>query len=337
MPLFTIDRVRPSVARVRLRDGVEFDLATGETVVCDARRPTGDVNVLSHAHGDHLYSGASASVVASSLTAAVAAARGNGDPPELTDHEAVTLLDSGHVAGSRAALVDDGETRFLYTGDVSTRDRAFLSGFEPVPVDVLIVESTYGRPEYVFPPQAEVESAVVDFLDETADRPAGVFGYAFGRVQTAQLLAKRADRDGALYVTDEVARVNEVVEAHLGVTFGAERWTAVATLEPGDVLVRPGSPRSAGVPDLVESSGAVTVGLSGWAQTGAFRYGRGFDAAFPLSDHCDHDELVALVEAVDPEVVYTHHGFAADLATALASRGFEAYALRRNQATLAEF
>ena len=325
------------MARVRLRDGVEFDLASGETVVCDARRPTGDVNVLSHAHGDHLPSGSGASVVASELTAAVAAARGNGDPPALTDHDAVTLLDSGHVAGSRAALVDDGETRFLYTGDVSTRDRAFLSGFEPVPADVLVVESTYGRPEYVFPPQAEVEDAVVGFLSETADRPAVVFGYAFGRAQTAQLLARRADRDGALYVTEQVGRVNEAIEAHLDVSFGAERWDADSTLDPGDVLVRPGSPRSAGVPELVEASGAVTVGLSGWAQTGAFRYGRGFDAAFPLSDHCDFEELCALVEAVDPEVVYTHHGFDEALASALAARGYEAYALKRGQATLADF
>ena len=324
-------------SRVRLRDGVEFDLASGETVVCDARRPTGDVNVLSHAHGDHLYGGASAEVLASEVTASVAAARGKGDPPELTDHEAVTLLDSGHVAGSRAALVDDGDTRVLYTGDVSTRERAFLSGFEPVPADILIVETTYGRPEYVFPEQAEIEANVVEFLEETADAPAVVFGYAFGRAQTAQLLARRADRDGELFVTDAIARVNEAIEAHLDVEFGAKRWTADATLEAGDVLVRPGSPGNADARRVVESSGAVTVGLSGWALTGRFQYGRGFDAAFPLSDHCDFEELCALVEAVDPEVVYTHHGFDEAFASTLASRGFEAYALKRGQATLSEF
>ena len=178
---------------------------------------------------------------------------------------------------------------------------------------------------------------MIDFLEETADRPAVVFGYAFGRAQTAQLLARRADRGGTLYVTDAVARVNQAIEAHLDVEFGAERWTAGTDLGPGDVLVRPGSPGSAGVAGLVESSGAVTVGLSGWALTGAFRFGRGFDAAFPLSDHCDFEELLELVEAVDPEVVYTHHGFDEAFASTLAGRGYEAYALKRNQATLAEF
>ena len=322
---------------VRLRDGVEIDLATGETVVCDARRPRGDVAVVSHAHGDHLPADVETPVVASALTAAVAAARRGGEPPSVTDHGSIELLDSGHVAGSRAALIDDGETQYLYTGDVSTRDRAFLSGFSPVSADVLIVESTYGRPEYVFPDQADIEADVVDYLEETADRPAVVFGYAFGRAQTAQLLARRADRDGELYGTDEVARVNAATEAHLDVTFGAERWRDGTALEPGDVLVRPGSPGSAGVRSLVEASGAVTVGLSGWALTGRFRYGRGFDAAFPLSDHCDYEELLALVDAVDPEVVYTHHGSDEAFAATLASRGYEAYALKRDQATLAEF
>ena len=323
------------MAAVRLRDGVEFELASGETVVCDARRPNGDVNVVSHAHGDHLGSGATTAVT-SPLTAAVAAARGSGRLEPVT-HPAVTLLDSGHVAGSRAALVDDGETRVLYTGDVSTRDRAFLSGFEPVPADVLIVESTYGRPAYVFPEQSTLEAEILDFLADTADRPAVVFGYAFGRAQTAQRLVARADRNGALCVTDAVADVNAAIEAHLDVTFGAQRWEPGDGLDPGDVLVRPGSPRRDAVARLVEATDAVTVGLSGWAVDESYRYARGLDAAFPLSDHCDYTELRALVAAVDPSVVYTHHGFAEDLAATLARDGYGAYALRRNQATLADY
>lgn len=320
---------------VRLRDGVEFDLASGETVVCDARRPDGDVAILSHAHGDHL--GATGGVVASELTASVAAARRGGDPPTLVEHPAIDLHNAGHVPGSRAALVDDGERRVLYTGDVSTRDRAYLSGFEPVSADVLIVESTYGRPEYVFPDQASIEAAVVDFLEDTADRPAIVFGYAFGRAQTAQLLVGRADRAGRIYASESVMAVNAAVEAHLEVEFPVEPWTEDATLESGDVLVRPGSPRTDAVSRLVEDTGAVTVGLSGWAIDDGYRYARGVDAAFPLSDHCDYQELLDLVDAVEPEVVYTHHGFAESLASTLTARGFESYALRPNQATLAEF
>lgn len=323
------------MADVRLRDGVEVDLATGETVVCDGRRPTGDVAVLSHAHGDHL--GSADGVVASALTAAVAAARRGGDPPAIVEHEAIELLDAGHVPGSRAALIDDGERRVLYTGDVSTRDRAYLSGFEPVAADVLIVESTYGRPAYDFPDQDAIEGAVVDYLSETADRPAVVFGYAFGRAQLAQVLAARADRPGSVYATDAVLAVNAAVAAHLDVDFPAEPWADAETLGPGDVLVRPGSPRGEEVRRLVEATDAVTVGLSGWAIDESFRYARGYDAAFPLSDHCDYGELLALVAAVDPAVVYTHHGFAEDLARTLAGRGFEAYALKRGQATLADF
>jgi putative mRNA 3-end processing factor len=116
----------------------------------------------------------------------------------------------------------------------------------------------------------------------------------------AQLLARRAERDGKLYVTDAVARVNEAIESHVDVEFGAGRWSAGSTLEPGDVLVRPGSPGNADARRVVESSGAVTVGLSGWALTGRFQYDRGFDAAFPLSDHCDFEELIRWSRASTP-------------------------------------
>jgi len=58
---------------------------------------------------------------------------------------------------------------------------------------------------------------------------------------------------------------------------------------------------------------------------------------FPLSDHCDFEELQSLVEAVDPDQVYTQHGSAASLATHLTNSGYDATALRQNQTSLGDF
>lgn len=331
---------------VRLADGITIDLASGERVVADARAPEGDVNVTTHAHGDHLFGTPPASVVCSATTAALARARRSYDRDwSRTTHARVSLRNAGHVPGSRAAVVEGPDRTYCYTGDVSVRDRLFLEGFDPPSADVLVIEATYGSPDYRFPRQAEVEARVVDWLDDTRGHPAVLFGYALGRAQVLLALADRSARD-RLYVTPEVAAVTDVVEAAIGRSFGAttvgEETDADGEdrlLGDDDVLVAPGrAAGSAVVEQLVGADEAVTAGFSGWAVEEGYRHRRGVDRAFALSDHCDFDELLSVVRAVDPDRVYTTHGFTDELARhVVAETGIEARALRRDQATLGDY
>lgn len=328
------------MAEITYGDGVRIDLADGETVVADASDPDGDVAVVSHAHGDHLYRTPPDQAVWSALTRDLAAVRRpDVSLPDRIDHPAIDLLDAGHVPGSRATLIEDegaGET-VLYTGDVCTRDRLYLSGFEPPSADVLIVESTYGTPAHEFPPVAEVERAFLDWLAENADSPAILFGYSLGRAQEIEYLLDRSDRDRIL-VSPAIADLDAVIESHLDVSFPGERYDGEADLGAGDALVLPARRRRSYIDDLIEDSGAVTAGVSGWAVDEGFRYARDVDAGFVLSDHCDFSELCELVRAVDPETVYVLHGstdeFAAHLTTEL---GYDATALKRNQSRLSQF
>lgn len=319
--------------RVTKRDGVHLH---GERrVVADARRAAGDVTLVTHAHADHARRTSAHAVVCSALTAALLAARSGVDLDYADAHPGVELLPSGHIPGSRAALIEDGERRVLYTGDVSTRDRGPLAGFDPVTADVLVVEATYGRPAYRFPPQAEMEAEIVDWIADT-DAPLCLLGFSLGRAQTLQHLVRRATTR-RLVVHPTVAAVNEVVEAHTDQTFDAVSLDAV-DLEPDDVLVAPsGARRGATLSKTLDRLDPVTAGFSGWAIDESYRYRLGVDRAFPLTDHCDFDELLALARAVDPERVYTHHGYAEDLARHLASEGYDAVALKRDQRTLGEF
>lgn len=324
---------------VRLTDGLGIELVSGARVVADAGTPAGDVNVLTHAHADHLYNHSPGAVVCSSITASLAAERRSDEPrPTVIEDPRVTLLESGHVAGSTAALVRDDDATVLDTGDVSTRDRLFLNGFDPVAADVLVVESTYGKPEYELPPQRETEAAVVDFFDETMDRPVVAFGYTLGRAQELLLLGDESERDG-VYVSETIDRMNAVIEAELPVSFDAHRYDHHRGIRPGELLVLPSfTSRLPFVSDLVERTGAVRVGASGWAVDEGFAYQGDYDEAFALSDHCDFPELLELVGEVDPERVYTTHGFAEELADEITGRlGYEARALKPNQATLDDF
>jgi Cft2 family RNA processing exonuclease len=70
-----------------------------------------------------------------------------------------------------------------------------------------------------------------------------------------------------------------------------------------------------------------TALVSGWAQEPSFWPRFGADVAFPLSDHCDFTELLAVVEQSGAEQVYTVHGFTEDLARHLRGRGVRAHPL----------
>lgn len=329
--------------RVRLKRGVECTLESSERVVFDGSTPA-DTTVLSHAHSDHLVRSTDDPVVASDLTAALAATRHGGrELASTTDHPDIDLIPAGHVAGSRAALVTDPDSceRVLYTGDCTTRSRFGLAGFDPPPADVLVLETTYGRPQYRLPPDRELLGEIRDWLRDTMDSVVLLFGYALGRAQKLQHLASEAGRT-RVFVPESVARINETIEAHRDVTFDTRPLDALESstaIDPGDAVVLPSSAkRHPVVQGLLEHPETITAGFSGWAIEDSYRYRTGYDVTFPLSDHCDFDELVDVVQRVDPDVVYTTHGFADDFAQHLTrEHGYHAVSLKRGQATLTEF
>ena len=59
-----------------------------------------------------------------------------------------------------------------------------------------------------------------------------------------------------------------------------------------------------------------------------FVFGRRCDYSIPLSDHCDFDELVRMIESSEAEKVYTIHGFVDEFASHLKKLGIDAQPLR---------
>ena len=348
---------------VRRRDGIHIEVpagsaagadgesadGAGRTFVADASSAVGDVNVVSHAHADHTFRRTPETVVCSAATAALVEARTGASLPAFREGtDEVTLYPSGHVVGSRAALVEaggedrpDGATRrYLYTGDFSVRDRLYLEGFDPVDADVLVMETTYGKPNYRFPPEDELQAGIRDWLADAPDRPLFLFGYSLGRAQKLQRLARQAT-NRPLVVHDAVRTVNDAIESATDLSFPAASLAADdgVALAGDEVVVLPTHlARTDWVTDLVERHDGLKAGFSGWAVDRSFRYRGGYDVTFPLTDHCDFDELVATVRAVDPEVVYTHHGFDEAFADHLATRhGYDARPLLGDQTRLDDY
>ena len=112
------------------------------------------------------------------------------------------LYPAGHVLGSAMVHVETeaGES-LLYTGDFKMRQGLAAEAIEIPQADVLVMETTFGNPNYVFPPQAETHAQIHDFCRcALADGEVPVLlayslGQGAGSVDAAQ--GCRASADGA--------------------------------------------------------------------------------------------------------------------------------------------
>lgn len=320
---------------IREKDGIHIE--SGEKFVADSRKTAGDTNIVSHAHMDHVHRG-DAKVVASELTAKLASARLDKEIGTET-HEKVELLNSGHILGSSSALIEADSEKILYTGDVSLQDRAYIEGFKPVEADKLIIESTYGIPAYRLPEQREVEKQIIDWVQDTEKTPL-LFGYSLGKAQKIQHIVQQAT-DKPIVAHGSVKKMNEIVEQNTDLSFNALAYGENKDLlKNGEaVFIGPTSfSREDALDKLVEKSDGVKTGFSGWGVQESYQYRGGYDKVFPLSDHCGFDDLVELVKQVNPEKIYTHHGFDSEFASHLKrEHGFNSRALKENQSSLTDF
>jgi len=320
---------------IREKDGIHIELEN--KYVVDSRNSTGDSTIVSHAHMDHVHSGGNR-VIASELTAKLASSRLN-EEIDTEENEKIKLIDSGHILGSSSVLIEDNGERVLYTGDVSLQDRAYIEGFDPVKADKLIVESTYGIPAYRLPEQREIEKQIQEWIQDTKSTPY-LFGYSLGKAQKIQYIIQKVT-DKPIVAHGSVMKMNRVVEEHTELNFDALQYGENKDLlKNGEaIFIGPTNfSKTDALKKLVDQSNGVKAGFSGWGVQDSYKYRGGYEKVFPLSDHCGFDDLVELVNRVDPEKVYTHHGFDSEFASHLKKEhGYNARSLKENQSSLTDF
>jgi putative mRNA 3-end processing factor len=288
---------------------------------------------VSHAHIDHLHKRGNekknkTQVLASKQTALIAQARGYKIAEPAEQYDGFQLVDTGHILGSRGLLV--GEDVY-YTGDMSMRERAFMKPAKVPHAKTLIIESTFGRPEYVFPPMSEITHETNKIISEMYNlgRPVILMGYMLGK---AQLLTKLFGHWDPI-IHDSVAKINSIY-SELGVELEsvmtqsqAQEQGLLAKNRPWVMIAPLMSSRCAFVKEMKDRYGGVTIGFTGWAIGSRYRYMMGLDYVMPLSDHCDYKELVAAVKQCNPEKIYTFHGFSEEFAESLLGLGFDSEAV----------
>jgi DNA ligase 1 len=287
---------------------------------------------ISHAHADHFARHDSA--LCSDVTAALVHKRFRlaenrieavaFHVPIIRDGFRLRLLPAGHISGSamlHVTRIKDGAT-LLYTGDFKTRRSRTAEPVSFLTADTLILETTFGLPNYEFPNPLEIEASILRFIqDAFADGETPILlGYALGKAQEALALVTEHGIPALLHPT--VAAMTTACRA-AGFDMLPEPIIFDGHARAGHVVIAPPSAvRSRMMRGLKAKRVAM---LTGWAlQPGAkFRYR--VDEVIPFSDHADHAGLMECLQRVRPKKILTVHGFAKEFAAELRAKGLDAW------------
>jgi Cft2 family RNA processing exonuclease len=208
------------------------------------------------------------------------------------------LISSGHILGSSMVFIEADGTSILYTGDCKLWPGLSSAPIDIEHADVLITEATYGHPSYQLPGIESVRKDIMTFVNKHRKNHAvNLGGYPIGKAQEAIKLLN--DNGIVPGVSENIAQFSKVYN-----DFGFK----LKFIQDGaDVSVLPMHIVSM----MGNNNGSRNAVLTGWALSRNYSDGM---AAFPLSDHCDFNQLLAFVESVEPKKVFTVHGFEREFA-----------------------
>ncbi len=288
---------------------------------------------ISHAHTDHMARHEYA--LCTPQTSALYQMRLGRRPTKLLEYRTpeewgglrLTTCPAGHCLGSAMLKAEDGYTSLLYTGDFKLGPSATAESADLPHADVLVMESTFGDPDYRFPPREAVVGQLCELVRQilASDGTPVVEAYALGKAQEVTRILATA---GFAVLQHRLIQPISAVYESFGVALG-HRGIIPRQPEPGHVLVvPPGIGRSHDWPRQVR------IAVTGWALNVHAKHRLGVDHALPLSDHADYGELIEAVERVAPQRIYCTHG-PESFVDRLCDLGFDARPLgRANQRRL---
>lgn len=296
----------------------------------------GETAFVSHAHADHV-SGArrTKTMLASWETLDLMHARGcapkSASVSSTLRHDSakIELLNAGHILGSRQLFVDNGSS-LVFTGDFKLRDSLTQKGAEVRECDTLLMECTYGLPQFDFPPADKTHDEIASWVSSELKQGHSVVlgGYSLGKAQ--ELIKLLNEFNGIVPVVDSsIEKICQVYGRH-GVRLERVNENSIEgseLLKRQFVAVYPYQQANLQLAQsLSEFYGRqVSVGVaSGWSLVGRTPEAH---AAFCLSDHADFNELVEYVELARPRRVVCAFGYNRLFAKELQRRGFNAVPL----------
>lgn len=236
----------------------------------------------------------------------------------------VSLHPAGHILGSAQVRVEHQGEIWCVSGDYKVAPDPTCASFEPVRCHTFITESTFGHPFFAWEPQDAVFREIHSWWQENQQRGVASLLYAYALGKAQRLLAGLDENIGPILVHPAVDAINELYRAE-GVIFPAsniptpdlstDQWSRSLMILP---------PAERWKPDILSRGPYRSGFVSGWMALSDGPKQRRVETGFALSDHADHQEILATIAATGAETVLVTHGYIDLLVDLLRSRGLDA-------------
>lgn len=219
------------------------------------------------------------------------------------DDFSVRLISSGHVLGAAQIFIEADGFSLLYSGDFKLSNSLTCKPIKIQEADILITESTYGRPDFIFEPIENVRKNIIQWVKkQLADKySVDLGGYHIGKAQEA---IKLLNDNGIVPKISETIRQYSNVYKKFGVNLDF-----VEPHEDSKIFVKPMH-----LLNKRRGKNVKICALTGWTTINRYEFG------FPLSDHCDFKQIMDFVAQVNPNKVYCIHGFVKELSKEIKER-----------------
>jgi Cft2 family RNA processing exonuclease len=278
-----------------------------------------ELNFISHAHGDHIFKfNSKTQNYSTKETRDIINKRKEQRIENIKtmnysekiglDGIEIKAYNAGHMLGSTLFEIQTQGTTIIYTGDFNCIDTLTTKAAEERECDILIIESTYGKPNYILPKREEIYVSIFKWvLKQIKSGRTPVFRvYTAGKAQEIIRLVNLFTKIPVIthprvtiisdvykknginidYLDSETNEGKKILGKNQGVYVIPSQFKKIKVIDGVDAIV------------------------SGWA----LRYRPQGTASFPLSGHADFGQLVEYIKRTNPKIVYTIHGFKEEFA-----------------------
>ncbi len=304
-------------------------LINGSEISLDCRMQNSDIDFVSHAHSDHIAAVRKSNAMLCSKETAelVSVAYGLSPKPLASVPEGITLLDSGHMLGSKQLLMEDynSSKSILYSGDFQLMESVTSNRIRITNADILIIDSTYPDPNIRFDAREEVETALVRWVKRAVKSGIVLFkAYAMGKAQELIRILNMSDITPV--VNKKISAINKVyVDNGIDLDYCSaydEKSDYESIMKENFVGVVDAKNFSdvVGAVSYAHKKRVYTAVATGFAKS--FRFN--VDAQFCLSDHADFKQSIDYINSVSPKKIYTYGQNRLEFARNLAGYNYDA-------------
>lgn len=224
---------------------------------------------------------------------------------------------SGHTIGSNQYEFTVNDQRVVCTGDFCLQSRIGIERCEVIPhPDVLIIDSTYGSKDYLFPDRVIIYKKLIKWIHDVRAR--GMCPIISARIiGTAQELTKLlnvAEGHFEVYAHPTICHINGIFQKYADLGSTKKRLLEEIAGRSRSVFIKP----------FWGDEPATNENLalcSGWLINDTR------ERTFPLSNHAGFDQILAYVKASKPRKIFTAYGNAEPMARTLQKEGYDAQPL----------